>query len=253
MVNITTDANGPDVKFQSPVNNSNYSVDDVKIFFYTNDSTINFFEYTLDGANWYDTRVCDNSTCSNGTIYNMTLHNLPEGTTKIKIRGNDSNSNVGQADERWVNIDSIYTNLIISVTAPTTSVTGTPFTARVNVYNGNEENTTSSVQVKLVLPSGCTSSNNNWVNLGTLEAGKSDGKSWSVTCQTGSHQLVGWMNYTVQNKQKNATKTVNTVYSYSMLTKNNGFKLIQQLIKPIPKKAYKPPEIQARNAINVIT
>ena len=251
-INMTIDANGPDAKFQSPANGTSYTTDDVKIFFYSNDTSIQYFQYSIDGGtNWHDTGACTSGPCTNDTTYNITINNVPEGLTKIQIRGNDSSGNVGASEHRWVYVDSIYTNLQVSVTAPSSVITSTPFTVSVWVSNNNEENITSGqVLGNLTLPTGCSGTDGSWSGLGTIPGRTSKSVSWSVTCQTGTYVLWGWMNYTTQNKQKNASFNLGTVQSMSLPPEENSLenviKSISKLLRPTPEKAYEPPKIEVK-------
>ena len=202
---INVDANGPTTYITAPTGSPEYSVDDINVTFYTNDSDISKFQYSFDGANWTDAVT----SASNETEYTYEFNNVPEGVSKLYVRGVDASSNYGPAERVTVNVSSIFTNLAVSLVLPPSGISSTPFGALVFVRNYNEEDIPAS-QIKVNITTSCGISGTNPKTMAAIPAGNNSYKRWTLSCSTGLPNITGYMIYTPtgQTKKDEYTFTV---------------------------------------------
>lgn len=127
--------NPPSVIIDTPAQGSNYTADDILVQFHSDNDDIESFQYSYDNSTWHNTGI--NAIPS--TIYDWTFTNVPEGTSKLYIRGVDNQSYKGIADSVTVNVESIFTNLHVEVWAPDEAISYTDFPVTIIVWNDNEE------------------------------------------------------------------------------------------------------------------
>ncbi|MCK4327862.1 MAG: PKD domain-containing protein [Candidatus Diapherotrites archaeon] len=204
---INVDANGPTTYITAPTGDLNYTVDDINVSFYTNDSDITKFQYSFDGSSYSDAIT----SAANETVYKHEFNNVPEGVSKLYIRGVDGSLNYGPAESVTVNVSSIFTNLAVDIISPNPLLMSTPFSVRVYATNYNEENVTCG-KVDLNLTAPTCAIQNGYPNPQTVLTLAGNGgyqfATWKVTCSGSSATLKGFLIYTPTNQTKSDSVTV---------------------------------------------
>jgi hypothetical protein len=192
-------------------NNSNYSVDDVDVHFYSDDEDIETFQYSYDGSAWNDTGI--NATGLNGTVFNYTIPNVPEGASKVYIRGKNTGGYYGTPANITVNVNSIFTNLRVDIVAQDLAIDSTPFEVDVFVTNYNEETIPAGVVELNLSEWDCTITEGRGAQYNfELKSGESDWGEWKVVCGIDQNEtMVGTMKYLPTGQEKNDSAVVEVV------------------------------------------
>jgi len=190
---VIINANGPNVTITSPENGSYYYVDDVNVSFYSNDTDIDTFQYSFNGADWSDTGI----EAEPDVVYTYTVENVPEGNSTIYIRGRDTGNNYGQPEAVNVYINSTFTYLDVW-TVIGELIQDTWSWGIVDVVNNNEEAIPAGdVEVNLTTnTTNCFVEGPNPQPLWEIPPYGSDHGSWHVMCyDPGNATFIGTMIY----------------------------------------------------------
>ncbi len=204
---VNIDSHGPTTVVTSPLNNANFTVDDVNFTFYSNDSDIDRFQYSFDGSSW--TNAITGATSN--TSYTTELNNIPEGANTVYIRGVDDTNSYGAAEEINVNIDSLFTNLKVSLGLPGSIIVSTPFEVLLSITNDNEETISfGNIQANLSSTCSISESDPNPQAIWEIEGnGDTERGTWIVDCsQVGTASFTGFMIYLPDNRTKSDTQTL---------------------------------------------